>query len=94
MTLKENDIPIAEHESKSFTVEDYNSFDCVIALDEEIFKFMKKLCGGDPENKIRLLKDADGNSISVADPGFEGEHAEAFSKILRGCRELLKEISK
>ena len=94
LTLKENDIPIAEHESKSFTVEDYNSFDCVIALDEEIFKFMKKLCGGDPENKIRLLKDAEGNSISVADPGFEGEHAEAFSKILRGCRELLKEISK
>ena len=93
LTLTENKIPIAAHESKSFTVKDYNSFDCVVALDEDIFKFMKKLCGGDPENKIRLLKDSDGNSISVADPGFEGEHAKTFSKILRGCSELLKEVS-
>ena len=94
LTLKENNIPIAEHESKKFTAKDYASFDCVVALDEEIFRYMKKLCDGDPENKIRMLKNFDGKEISVADPGVACKHEIAYSKILRGCRELLREISK
>ena len=57
-----------------------------------VMKKAVKISNGDPDKKIRLLKDFDGNEISVADPGFLGEHEKAFSEIYLGCQALLKEI--
>ena len=93
MTLKANNIPIGEHISKPFTKRDYKTFDCVIALDEDILKHMQKNLRGDSDNKIRLFKDDDGNKISVEDPGYGGEHSVAYEKIYRGCAALLKELA-
>lgn len=92
-TLREQNIPIDdEHISKPFTVEEYNNFDFIIALDNYTLKITKKISDGDPENKIRLFKDTDGNNISVADPGFRGEHLKAFHEIYEGCQNLLEEL--
>lgn len=91
-TLEDNGIKVGKHISKSFTRQHYETFDCVIALEEKILCKMKNTFG-DPDNKIRLFKDANGNSINVKDPGFTGDHAKAYTKILRGCAALLKEVS-
>ena len=93
MTLKANNIPIGAHMSKPFVKSDYKKFDCIVALDEEILRHMQRNLGGDPDNKIRLFKDADGNKISVEDPGYGGEHSVAYEKIYRGCAALLKELA-
>ncbi len=90
-TLLENKIPVAEHISKHFTAREYQNFKIVIALDKRTLQLMTRELG-DPDKKIRLLKDFDGNEISVADPGFLGEHEKAFSEIYLGCQALLKEI--
>lgn len=93
-TLNENHIPFGNHVSKSFTAEHYATFDLIIALDKDVLRYMRQKFGGDPDNKIRLFKDADGKQLSVADPGFAGEHALAYAKILCGCETLLTELTK
>lgn len=92
MTLQNKNIPLDEHISKRFTVQDYENFDCVIALDDTTLRITKKISLGDSNNKIRLFKDFDGRIISVADPGPTGEHLKAYEEILTGCKNLLNEL--
>lgn len=92
--LAENNIAVGAHVSKAFTADMYKNFDCVVALDEGVLRLLKKKFGDDPDKKIRLLADADGNQINVEDPGSSGEHAEAYAAIMRGCRALLAELTK
>ncbi len=90
-TLQQQNIPLDEHHSKPFTLQQYTDFDCVIALDDVTLALTKRISHGDPENKIRLFKDSDGKNISVADPGLTGEHLKAFTEISLGCQNLLQE---
>ena len=90
-TLKENHIPFSEHVSKHFTAEHYKNFDLIIALDSYVLKTLRRNFGGD--KKIRLFRDADGGELSIADPGYRGEHAKAYESIRRGCEVLLSEVT-
>ncbi len=91
-TLQQQNIPLDdEHISKPFTIQQYEKFDCIIALDNRTLQITKKISQDDPENKIRLFKDSDGKDISVTDPGPTGEHLKAFMEISLGCKNLLSE---
>lgn len=94
-TLANNDIPFGEHVSKNFTAEHYETFDLIIALDNYVLQVLRCKFGND--KKIRLLKDANGNELSISDPGYTGNrkdlHTETYEKILRGCEVLLREVS-
>ncbi len=92
-TLSKNKIPVGEHVSKNFKAQYYKTFDLIIALDSRVLETLKATCNGDPDKKIRLLKDFDGNNISVEDPGYKGEHDKACAKIFLGCSALLKELT-
>lgn len=91
-TLEENNIYVSSHVSKSFTAREYKNFKRVIALDRKTLQILKNKFG-DPDNKIRLLKDSNGKEMSIADPGAKGEHAKAYSQIYSGCQNLLKEMT-
>ena len=91
-TLKSHDIPFDEHVTKNFTPELYKNFQCVIALDKDIFEQVVKISGGDPDKKILMLTDADGKEIDVADPWLTDNYQKAYDDIFRGCEVLLKEI--
>ena len=91
-TLQEQNIPIDdEHISKPFTIQEYNAFDCVIALDNRTLNLARQISLDDPDHKIRLFHDFDGKNISVADPGFRGDHFRAYQEIYSGCQNLLQE---
>ena len=93
LTLEKKNVPLDDvHISQRFTIQDYENFHCVIALDETTLRITKKISHGDPDNKIRLFADCDGKNISVADPGPTGEHLKAYEEIFAGCQNLLKEI--
>ena len=91
--LIKNNILFDWHESKSFTQEDYKNFKYIIALDANILEQVKNICGGDPENKIRLLRNFQGNEINVDDPFGTDNYPQAYEKIYRGCLALMKELS-
>ena len=90
--LNKNKIPFDRHRSKPFTLQIYNQADCIIALDEIIYGKIKKKVGGDSDNKIRLLRDADGNNLIVKNPFAAHNYSKSYSKIFSGCMELLTDV--
>ncbi len=95
--LAANKIPFDNHISKPFTPQEYAKFKLVVALDKDMLQMAKKISGGDPDNKIRLLKDDNGNEISVNDP-FHSDNPKkaypaAYEKIFLGCSALLRELA-
>ncbi|MBR6712508.1 MAG: metallophosphoesterase [Selenomonadaceae bacterium] len=88
--LAKNNIPFDNRRSKVFTAQSYQQADCIIAMDGGIVGKIKRKVGGDPDKKIRLLIDADGSPLSVANPFNTHNYSKAYSEIYRGCVELLK----
>lgn len=90
--LAKNKIPFDSHISKRFTIQEYDKFKCVIALDEEMLLQAKKISRGDPANKIRLFTDFDAHKLSVEDPYLTGDYEKAYAESELGCSALLKEL--
>lgn len=90
--LAENHIPFDKHISKQFTIQDYRKFKCIIALDEIVLQEAKSISKGDPDNKIRLFTDFDGNELDVDDPFPTGDYRKAYEVEYIGCSALLKKI--
>lgn len=87
-------IPFDSHISKPFSEQEYRKFKCVIALDEDMLRLAKKKSGDDPEKKIHLLTDLDGNELKVEDPFRTGDYEKAYAEIKLGCLALLKNLLK
>ena len=92
--LENNGVGFRTHISKPFAIREYQNFKCVVALNRAIKEKLIAISRGDPDKKIRLLKDADGNEIDVVDPFGTGDYEQAYADILRGCEVLLNEIRK
>lgn len=90
--LSKYHIPFDAHVSKPFDEQEYRKFKCVIALDEDMLREAKKISGGDPDNKIRLLTDLDERELKVEDPFHTGDYEKAYAEIKLGCLALLKEL--
>lgn len=90
--LSKYHIPFGRHISKPFTAGEYQKFKCIIALDEYVFQKAKKISGDDPDNKIRLFTDFNGNKLSIDDPYGTGDYGKAYDEVKIGCSMLLKEI--
>ena len=50
---------------------------------------MRRICGGDPDGKLRLLMAYTGAARDVADPRYTGNFDAAWHDIESGCRALL-----
>ena len=85
--LAEHGINSNGHEARQMTRADYNRFDLLIGMDKWNIRNMERICGGDPEGKIRpLLYDKD-----VADPWYTGDFEATWQDVIRGCQALLDE---
>ena len=71
----------------------YRDYDLLIGMDRANLRSMYRICGGDPEGKIRLLLDYAGRpDQEVADPWYTGDFDAAWNDVLSGCRGLLKTL--
>ena len=68
---------------------DYEKYDLIIAMDEANIRGIRRIAGGDPDDKIRLLMDYAGEHRNVADPWYTRDFQTAYDDILKGCRALL-----
>ena len=91
--LQKNHIAFDKHRSKPVTLEKYRQADIVIALDAGVIGRIKKKIGNEPDNKIRLLNDADGNKLSIKNPFNTHNYSKPYAEIYRGCQALLKELA-
>ena len=83
--LAEHGIRCDGHAARQMTRSDYSRFDLLIGMDQWNLRNMERICGGDPEEKIRpLLPNKD-----VADPWYTGDFEATWQDVLKGCQALL-----
>lgn len=74
--------------------EDYDQYDFLIGMDFANIRNMKRIFGGDPEGKIKLLMEYAGASREVADPWYTGKFDVTYRDILTGCEALFEYLQK
>ena len=93
--LREHGIDCSGHAARKMTRDDYNRYDMLIGMDHENIRDMRRICGGDPEGKIRLLLDFAGRpGEEVSDPWYTRDFEAAWRDIEIGCCGLLEMITK
>ena len=80
--LREENVPYTKHISRPMTAADYEKFDKIVCMDASNVEMVRKICGGDSQNKIQMLLETD---IPWDKNGF----AKTYEDILRGCQALI-----
>lgn len=90
--LAEHGIGCAGKSARQLTRTDYTQYDLLIGMDRANLRNMHRICGGDPDGKIKLLLDYTDRPGDVADPWYTGDFDTAWRDVLEGCTELLENI--
>ena len=63
-------------------------------MDQANIRNMRRICGGDPEEKIHLMLDyANRSGQEVADPWYTGDFEATWQDVLSGCQGLLAAVT-
>ena len=71
------------------TRSDYDRYDLIIGMDAANIRNIRRIAGGDPENKVHLLLEYAGKSRDIADPWYTGDFDATYRDVLEGCTALL-----
>ena len=71
---------------------DYEKYDLLIGMDSANIRNMNRICGGDPDKKIRLLLSYTDRCADVADPWYTGDFETTWRDVQAGCRALLAQL--
>ncbi len=91
--LRQQNIPFTRRHARQITVQDYDKFDYLIAMDRNNLFYMDRFYPTDPDNKIHLLKEFAGKSGDIADPWYTGNFDDTWDDILEGCTALLSHLT-
>ena len=88
--LAEHGISCAGKTARQLTKAGYAQYDLLIGMDQANIRNMNRICGGDPDGKIKLLLDFTDRPGDVADPWYTGNFDATWRDVLEGCQRLLK----
>ena len=88
--LAEHGISCAGKTARQLTKADYTQYDLLIGMDRANIRNMNRICGGNPDGKIKLLLDFTDRPGDVADPWYTGDFDATWRDVLDGCQGLLK----
>ena len=91
--LAEHGIGCAGKTARQMTRADYDRFDLLIGMDDWNIRNMRRMCGGDPEEKIVKLMDYTHRPGDVADPWYTGNFEATWQDVLLGCQALLNYLT-
>ena len=91
--LAEHGIACAGKTARQMNKGDYAKFDLLIGMDSANIRNMTRICGGDPEDKIKLLLNYAGLNRDVADPWYTGDFDATWNDVTKGCKALLKSLN-
>lgn len=86
--LERMGIDFSEKRARKLKASDYDKSDLFIGMDEGNIRDMKRIFGGDPEGKVKMLLDFTGEKREVADPWYTGDFEKTFTDVTRGIRGL------
>lgn len=90
--LAEHGIGCAGKTARQMTIDDYRHYDCIIAMDHNNLRNLKRLIGDDKDHKISLLMDYTHRPGDVADPWYTGDFDATWRDVLEGCEGLFSSI--
>ena len=90
--LAEHGISCAGKTARQMTSADYRQYDLLIGMDNDNFRQMNRICGGDPEGQIHLLLDYTCRPGEVADPWYTGDFEATWRDVSEGCTALLEQL--
>ena len=90
--LAEHNISCKGKTARQMNRSDYDRFDLLIGMDQWNIRNMNRICGGDPEGKIRMLMDYTNRPGEVADPWYTGNFEATWQDVLLGCQCLIDDI--
>ena len=90
--LAEHGISCKGKTARQMTRSDYQRFDLIIGMDAWNIRNIMRICGSDPEGKIRMLMDFTCRPGDVADPWYTGDFEATWRDVLEGCQEILSKI--
>ena len=88
--LAEHGISCKGKTARQMTRGDYDRFDLLIGMDEWNIRNMRRICGGDPDGKIRMLMDFTERRGNVDDPWYTGNFEATWQDVLLGCKGVLE----
>ncbi len=70
---------------------DYEKYDLLIGMDNENIRNMRRIFGGDPDGKFRLMTDfTDHPGRQIPDPWYTDDYESTWNDIEEGCRGIMK----
>ena len=90
--LAEHGIGCQGKTARQMTRSDYGRFDLLVGMDAWNIRNMRNICGGDPDEKIKMLMDFTRRPGDVADPWYTGDFESTWRDVLEGCQALLDKL--
>lgn len=87
--LQRHGIGCAGHAARHLEKADYAHYDWLVGMESVNLRNMRRICGGDPEDKMRLLLSFAGNGGEIDDPWYTGRFEEVYAQIAAGCGAML-----
>ena len=88
--MREVGIPVLPHRAIQMTKKDYNEYDFLLGMDEANIRNMRRIAGGDPDQKIHMLLDYSKQPRAIADPWYTGNFDVTYSDVVEGCNAFLQ----
>ena len=91
-TLALHGISCAGKTARQMTRGDYLYYDHILGMDGANMRNMLRICGGDPDRKLRLLMDVTACPHDVSDPWYTGDFDATWRDVEEGCSALFSEL--
>lgn len=90
--LAEFGISTAGKRAVQLNAADYDKYDLLLGMDGANLRNMRRMLGGDPEGKVRLLLDFTNRPGEIADPWYTGNFGQTYIDVRDGCAALLTRL--
>ncbi|MBR5283724.1 MAG: low molecular weight phosphotyrosine protein phosphatase [Clostridia bacterium] len=91
--MAEHGIDCSGKTARRMTKADYDDYDLLICMDHSNLRNMERICGGDPEGKMKMLLDYTDRPGSVADPWYTGDFEATWRDVEAGCTGLFRSLT-
>lgn len=93
-SLIKNNIPFSKHFARKITLEEYNSADYVLAMEEFNIHNLSRIVGKIDKDKVFLLRNWSNPKKDIEDPWYSGNFDKVYKEIFEGCFDFLNKIKK
>ncbi len=92
--LKAEGVPVLPHRATQISKEDYESFEYIIAMDENNVRNLRRMLKTEENGKIHKLLFFAGTDRDIADPWYTGDFDATYRDVVAGCEGFLEYLKK